>query len=205
MENVLCYRKPGRVRLLGRVHKISRSVHCFREFICWFVCYHDRITFTQRMRGNFIIQELHLNFSKIKPFAFCEGSKCLQRESEANIYVLQVFFRKTISWQPLITSYIAKATVYLHESLWFVFGSSATLSTILQNANSAELYYWHDAIPVQRRPSDSLTDFSGVFLKLRKATICFIMSMCSSICLSVCLIAWDSCAPTKRIFFKIDI
>jgi hypothetical protein len=68
------------------------------------------------MLGIFNIQELYLNFSKIKTFRVCEGSKYVQWESEAKIYFLQVFFRKIISRQPLITPYIAKATVYLHMS-----------------------------------------------------------------------------------------
>jgi hypothetical protein len=101
-------------------------------------------------------------FCKIKTVRVCEGSKYVQWESEAKIYFLQVFFRKIISRQPLITSYIAKATVYLHGSLWFVFCSNAEsfpMSTIFQNDYSAELYYWHDAIPLQLRPFTSLTDF----------------------------------------------
>jgi len=96
------------------------------------------------------MQELYLNFSKIKTVRVCEGSKYVQGGSEANNYFVQDFFRKVISRQLLITSCIAKVTVYWHESLWFVYGSNATMSTILQNANSAELYYRHDAIPVQR-------------------------------------------------------
>jgi hypothetical protein len=67
------------------------------------------------MLGNFSTQGLHLNFSKIKTARVCEGSKYVEGESEAKIYFLQVFFAKIISRQPLITSYIAKATVYLHE------------------------------------------------------------------------------------------
>ena len=152
-KNVLYFRKSGRVRLLERVHKISHSVHCFMDFMCWFVCYHDRITIIRQVLGNFSIQELHLKFSKIKTVRVCEGSKYVQWESEEKIYFLQVFCRKIISRQPLITSYIAKATVYLHESLWFVFGSTAEsfpVSTIFQNANSAELYYRDDANAAQR-------------------------------------------------------
>jgi len=101
-------------------------------------------------------------FSKIKTIRVCEGSKYVQGESETKIYFLRVFCTKIISRHPLITSYIAKASVCLRESLWFVFGSNAesfTMSTIFQNANSAEQFYRCDAIPVQRRPFSSLTDF----------------------------------------------
>jgi hypothetical protein len=49
------------------------------------------------------------------------------------------------------------------------------------------------------------------FTKLRKATICFIMSVCLSLCLSlsvclpVCLSTWNNLAPSGRIFMKLDI
>ena len=49
--------------------------------------------------------------------------------------------------------------------------------------------------------SEWCISFLGAFAKLRKATINFVRS----VCLSVCLSAWNSSAPTWRIFTKFDI
>jgi hypothetical protein len=43
--------------------------------------------------------------------------------------------------------------------------------------------------------------FLGAFVKLRKATISFVMSVCLSLRLS----AWENSAPTGRIFMKLYI
>jgi len=42
-----------------------------------------------------------------------------------------------------------------------------------------------------------LLQFLGMFEKLRKATISFVMSICPS--------AWNNPAPTRQIFMKFDI
>jgi hypothetical protein len=47
--------------------------------------------------------------------------------------------------------------------------------------------------------------FSGAFAKSRKATVSFVMSVCSSVRLSVQPSAWRTSALSERILFKLDI
>ena len=45
----------------------------------------------------------------------------------------------------------------------------------------------------------------GDFAKLRKAIFSFVMSVWQSVCLSVCLFAWNNSAFTRRILMKFNI
>jgi hypothetical protein len=45
----------------------------------------------------------------------------------------------------------------------------------------------------------------GTFTKLRKATISFLISVCSPLCLTDCLSAWNNSAPMGWIFMKFAI
>jgi ribosome biogenesis protein Nip4 len=51
----------------------------------------------------------------------------------------------------------------------------------------------------------NLGEFLGAFVKLRKATISFFMSVRPSVCLSVRLSAWHNLTPTGRILMEFDI
>ena len=51
-----------------------------------------------------------------------------------------------------------------------------------------------------------MDNFLGVFAKLRKVPISFVMSVCLSLSrLSVCPSAWNTSPPTGRIFVNFDI
>ena len=56
-------------------------------------------------------------------------------------------------------------------------------------------------LPIPLYHSRVIHHFLGTFENLRKATICFVMSVRLSLCLS----AWNNRVPTGLIFMKFDI
>jgi hypothetical protein len=92
--------------------------------------------------------------------------------------------------------------INIRITLFAYIRKAETAIILTASSNFTQLFHTNAKITQHIRPR--LLSF-GAFAKLRIATISFLMSVCLTVCLYVRPSAWNTSAPSERIFIKFDI